>query len=162
MKLKTFLLAAGVSVAMASPAFADSFGVRLGYPLGVQYSTGGAFTKENLRIAVNLNPFLGLGIGAQGDWYFLQDDIATVKGLNYKVGAGPQASFYSFGSLLYSYTYFSVGAHVSGGLEYKLSDTLSAFVDTAAGLDFRFGDFGTYASFIGPFYGGSIGLNFKL
>jgi hypothetical protein len=154
MKLKTFLLAAGISVAMASPAFATSFGVRLGYPLGVQYSTGGAFTKETLRISAN---FYFSSLSIQGDYLFLRDDLKLqgISGLGYFIGAGVHAGSYIG---VYSGA-LGIGAQVTGGLEYKINDTLSAFLDTSAGLDFNIG---TYYAPLTPYYAGTIGINFKL
>jgi hypothetical protein len=148
-----------------SSALADSFGVRLGYPLGVQYTSG-----ESFRIAGYISPFFGLGIGVQGDLILGSiKNIGKTEGLNAYYGAGANAGYftYSFGSI-YSYSYVNLGVQGTGWLEYSFTPTLSVFLDASLGIDYgiALGGSGSLAGInyggIAPYYGGALGLNFKL
>ena len=163
MKKKLGMLVAMFALFNTS-ALADSFGVRLGYPLGVQYTSG-----ESFRIAGYVSPFFGLGLGVQGD--LILGSIKKVGGvdeLNAYYGAGVHAGYYtySFGSV-YSYSYVNVGAQGTGWLEYSLTPTLSVFLDASLGIDYGIplGITGVYTGAYGGlngYYGGALGLNFKL
>jgi hypothetical protein len=147
-----------------SSALADSFGVRLGYPLGVQYTSG-----ESFRIAGYVSPFVGLGLGVQGDLILGSiKNLAKTEGLNLYYGAGAHAGYYtySFGSI-YSYSYANVGAQGTGWLEYSFTPTLSVFLDASLGIDYGIplGTTGTYLGTyggLGGYYATALGLNFKL
>jgi hypothetical protein len=165
MKKKLGMLVAMFALFNTS-ALADSFGVRLGYPLGVQYTSGEAF-----RISGYVNPFFGLGIGIQGDLILGSiKKLANTEGLNLYYGAGANAGYYTYSAFnnLYSYSYLNVGVQGTGWVEYALTPTLSVFVDASVGIDYgvSLGSSGVLTGInyggIAPYYGGALGLNFKL
>jgi hypothetical protein len=145
-------------------ALADSFGVRLGYPLGVQYTSG-----ESFRIAGYISPFFGLGLGVQGDLILGSiKNVGGVDNLSVYYGAGAHAGYYtySFGST-YSYSYANIGAQGTAWIEYGFTPTLSVFLDASLGIDYgiQLGTTGVYTGTYGGFggyYATALGLNFKL
>jgi hypothetical protein len=164
MKKKLGMLVAMFALFNTS-ALADSFGVRLGYPLGVQYTSG-----ESFRIAGYVSPFFGLGIGVQGDLILGSiKKVGGVNDLNVYYGAGANAGYftYSLGST-YSYSYLNLGVQGTGWIEYSITPTLSVFLDASLGIDYGIGLGGSGAltginyGGIAPYYGGAFGLNFKL
>jgi hypothetical protein len=164
MKKKLGMLVAMFALFNTS-ALADSFGVRLGYPLGVQYTSG-----ESFRISGYVNPFYGLGIGVQGDLILGSiKDLAKVDGLNLFYGAGANAGYYTYANgSIYSFSYLSLGVQGTGWVEYSLTPTLSVFVDASVGIDYgiNLSSSGALTGIniggIVPYYGGALGLNFKL
>jgi hypothetical protein len=143
-----------------SSALADSFGVRLGYPLGVQYTSG-----ETFRIAGYINPFIGLSVGdlILGSL----KDLGNTSGLNLYYGAGANVDYYSYGYLTYNLSLLRLGVQGTGWLEYSLTPTLSVFVDASVGIDYGIALSNTviagysYGGIL-PYYAGALGLNFKL
>jgi hypothetical protein len=165
MKLKTMLLATTVALGLASPAFADSFGVRLGSPLSVQYSGGGGFADEKFRVGAGLFGFSGIGV--YGD-YFL-DRLPLSKVNNYDLslayGAGASGFFGSYGVFGASVSYFSLGVHGIGMLELPFSSAISGFLDFNVGVAYDIvttNVSGVSYGGLRPNFGGSIGVNFKL
>jgi hypothetical protein len=163
MKKKLGMLVAMFALFNTS-ALADSFGVRLGYPLGVQYTSG-----ESFRIAGYINPFLGLGLGVQGDLILGSiKNVGSVDNLNVYYGAGAHVGYYSSSSrFTYNYSYANIGAQGTAWIEYAFTPTLSAFLDASLGVDFGIplgasaGFTGAYGGFDG-YYATALGLNFKL
>jgi hypothetical protein len=164
MKKKLGMLVAMFALLNTS-ALADSFGVRLGYPLGVQYTSG-----ESFRISGYVNPFFGLGIGIQGDLILGSiKSLANTEGLNLYYGAGANAGYYTYANgSIFSYSYLNIGVQGTGWVEYSLTPTLSVFVDASVGIDYgiSLGSTGVLGATtfggISPYYGGALGLNFKL
>ncbi len=148
--MKKFIIALIATLGLASPAFADSFGVRLGYPLGVQYTMDnnlfGAGT--GLRVAATL-PYSFNAVGLQVDAILGKIPISSVQGLNAFYGAGLHGEF-GFAST------FGIGAQVTGGLEYGLTNQISIGVDASGGITYWFG------AGILPYYGGALFVNFKI
>ena len=146
-----------------SSALADSFGVRLGYPLGVQYTAG-----ESFRIAGYVNPFYGLGLGVQGDLILGSiKNLAKVEGLNLYYGAGAHAGYYTYSFLNAGYSSFDLGAQGTVWIEYPLTPTISVFGDTSIGIDYgidlgKYGGYSTAYGGLGLYSTGAIGFNFKL
>ncbi len=159
--MKKYLVVAVVGLTtLSSSALADSFGVRLGYPLGLQYTAENTFGKEkDLRIAATFSPFYGdLEIGVQAD-YLINKPLGDTKGLNFFYGGGVHFNLATFGS----YSSFAPGAQFTGGLEFKLDKNLSVFLDTSVGASFYTGSYYSYRySGLQPYYEGALGLNFKL
>jgi hypothetical protein len=160
MKKSLTMLAAVAVATLSSSAFADSFGVRLGYPLGIQYTAENSFGKEkDLRISGTFSPYYGdLEIGVQAD-YLINKPLGDTKGLNFFYGGGVHINLATFGS----YSAFAPGGQFTAGLEFKLDKTLSIFLDTSVGASFYTGSYYYYRySGLQPYYAGSLGLNFKL
>jgi opacity protein-like surface antigen len=161
MKKSLTLLAAVAVATLSSSAFADSFGVRFGYPLGIQYTAENSFGKEkDLRISGAVLPLGGLFLGeVQGD-YLINKPLGDTKGLNLFYGGGAHISFLSG----YGSTLFAPGGQFTGGLEFKLDKTLSIFLDTSVGVSYYVGSYGFigYDLGIGYYTRGALGLNFKL
>ena len=139
----------------ASPAFADSFGVRLGLPIGVQYQNFNPGEGTGFRIA--LGTYFFQNIEAQFDLILGRIPLGTLDNFTAFYGAGAHAGFW-FGYFLGGY--FNVGPQVTGGLEYLLQPGLSIGADLSLGLDLQFGN--SLVSLIGFYYGGSFFVNFKL
>jgi hypothetical protein len=160
MKLKKLLIGLIAFLMFASPSFAQSFGVRLGYPLGVQYSTANPGKQgSGFRIALETSFFADITL--QADLMFGQIQLSK--------GATPISLFYGAGAhvgLGFGTFFFRSGVYagVQGtiGLELLLQPGLSVFVDTSLGLDIYFSNFGTGFSPIGFYYAGALGLSFKI
>jgi hypothetical protein len=134
MKLKTFLLAAGVSVAMASPAFAANFSIggAFGFSsLGVvsTATVGARVTAENLA---TLAPMLKLGARGSIDLFTSGGGLA--------VGVGPQLRYALPASNLEVYGGLGLKGYLGGGTslfgietyfggEYGFSPSLSGFAE---------------------------------
>jgi hypothetical protein len=138
----------------ASQADAASFGVRLGYPIGVQYtSTDPGNAAGGFRIA--LNTFFFFDATLQGDYFFGSVPLGTGLPLSLYYGAGAHVGYLFYGG-------FRFGAQATGGLEYLLQPTISLGIDLSLGVSFyTAGALGT-AGFIAPYFGGSFFANFKI
>ena len=155
MKMKKWLLGIVAMIGLSSPAFADSFGVRLGFPgLGAQYTSG-----ESFRLAAYVNPYaFSIGFGAQGD--LILGKIAALGGisdLNAYYGAGVHAGFFGASSLV---SVINIGVQGTAWVEYQITPTLSAFWDVTVGPEFRLGDapFGGFGFWVGS----AVGVNLKI
>jgi hypothetical protein len=148
--MKKWIIALIATLSFTSLADAASFGVRLGYPIGVQYTTtdpGNA--AGGFRIA--LNTFFFGDVTLQADYFFGSVPLSTDVPLSIYFGAGAHAGYFFFGSLRF-------GAQATGGLEYLLQPNLSLGVDLSLGLSFWL----NFAFPIQPYFGGSFFVNFKI
>jgi hypothetical protein len=166
MKLKKLLIGLVAFLMFASPSFAQSFGVRLGYPLGVQYSTANPGKQgSGFRIAVGTSFFLD--VEAQADLMLGQVQLSK--------GATPFSLFYGVGlhaGYNFGYGFLNVpgflflGPQGTIGLELLLQPGLSLFVDTSLGLSINLGgtfpDGTRYIPFISFYYSGALGVSFKI
>ena len=151
MKLKKLLIGLIAFLMFASPSFAQSFGVRLGYPLGVQYSTGDVGKQgTGFRIAIGTAFFSGIGV--QADLMLGQIKLGDSAPLTLFYGAGLHAGF----SFLFSY--FGFGPQGTIGLEYVLQKGISLFVDTSIGVDINLG----FSVPVSLYYAGAFGISFKI
>jgi hypothetical protein len=151
MKLKKLLIGLIAFLMFASPSFAQSFGVRLGYPFGVQYSTAGVGQQgSGFRIALETAFFAGINL--QADLMLGRVPLGG-KGvpLSLYFGAGAHVGFIFTGN-------FFVGAQGTIGLEYVLQPTISLGVDFSGGISF----FPGFITPILPYYGGAFLVIFKL
>jgi|GEM_PF-1865714 len=147
----------GVS-ALSSSALADSFGIRLGAPLGVQYTIdNGLGRNQDLRISGYVSPFFGVLIaGVQGD-LLMDRPLGDNRDLSLFYGGGAHFDVVSG----YGATAFGLGVQGTGGISYQLDRSISLFADVSLGVNFYTGNIAGYTGF-GPSYGGAIGVNFKL
>jgi hypothetical protein len=155
MKLKKLLIGLIAFLMFASPSFAQSFGVRLGYPLGVQYSTGDV-GQQGTGFRIAAGTFFFAGIEVQADLMLGQIKLGDSAPLTLFYGAGLHAGFF-FGNALVQ-SGFSFGPQGTIGLEYVLQKGLSLFVDTSLGLDIVLGS----SSPIQFYYSGAFGISFKI
>jgi hypothetical protein len=149
--MKKWIIALVATLGFAiSQADAASFGVRLGYPIGVQYtSTDPGSAAGGFRIA--LNTFFFADIRLQGDYFFGSIPLSTTAPLSLYYGAGAHAGYGFFG-------YFIVGVQGTGGIEYLLQPSLSLGLDLSLGISFWPG----FPFPVQPYYGGSFFVNFKI
>ncbi len=151
MKLKKLLIGLIAFLMFASPSFAQSFGIRLGYPIGIQYSSANPGNQgTGFRIA--LESFFFANIGIQGDLMLGQIELTKNAPLTLFYGVGLHAGLGFAGS------YFYVGPQGTIGLEYLLQPSISLFLDWSLGLDLQFG----LGNLIGFYYGGAFGISFKV
>ncbi len=150
MKLKKLLIGLIAFLMFASPSMAQSFGVRLGYPIGVQYSTANP-GKQGTGFRVALEYAFYGGIGLQADLMLGQIPLGQSLPLTLFYGVGPHVGIGFAGG-------FSLGAQGTIGLEYLVQSGLSLFIDASLGLDINLGG----GSAVTPYYGGTFGISFKL
>jgi hypothetical protein len=132
----------------ASQADAASFGVRLGYPIGVQYtSTDPGDAAGGFRIA--LNTFFFFDATLQADYFFGSIALSPGVPLTLYYGAGAHVGLIFAGGLRF-------GAQATGGLEYLLQPSISLGIDLSLGVSYW------TAGFVAPYYGGSFFANFKI
>lgn len=153
MKLKKLLIGLIAFLMFASPSFAQSFGVRLGYPIGVQYSTANP-GKQGTGFRIAVESFFFLNVEVQADLMFGQIELAQGTPLTLFYGAGLHAGFFFLG-------WVDVGAQGTVGLEYLLQPGLSLFLDASFGLSFNLGT-PVGVGLISPYFGGSFGISFKI
>jgi hypothetical protein len=151
MKLKKLLIGLIAFLMFASPSFAQSFGIRLGYPVGVQYSSANP-GKQGTGFRVALETFFFANVQVQADLMLGQIELAKGTPLTLFYGAGLHAGFG------FAASYFYVGPQVTLGLEYLLQPSISLFLDWSLGLDLQFG----FGNLIGFYYGGAFGISFKV
>jgi hypothetical protein len=163
MKLKKLLIGLIAFLMFASPSMAQSFGIRLGYPLGVQYSTANPGKQgSGFRVALETSFFLDIVL--QADIMFGQIQLSkgqTPISLFYGAGAHVGLGFSPVSLFIVKSGVFA-GVQGTIGLELLLQPGLSVFVDTSLGLDIYFSNFGTAFSPIGFYYAGALGLSFKI
>jgi hypothetical protein len=153
MKLKKLLIGLVAFLMFASPSFAQSFGVRLGFPIGVQYSSANpGLQGTGFRVALETSFFLDVNL--QADLMLGQIELSKGTPLTLFYGAGLHAGFIFLG-------WFDVGAQGTIGLEYLLQPGISLFVDASLGLSFNFGTL-VGVGLISPYFGGAFGVSFKL
>ena len=156
---KTLLLTALVTTAaLSSSALADSFGIRLGVPLGVQYTIDNGLGRgQDLRISGYVSPFSNVLIaGVQGD-LLVDRPLGDNRDFSLFYGGGAHLSIVSSSGV----SAFGLGVQGTGGISYRLDRSISLFADVSLGLDFYTGNIAGYSG-IGPSYGGAIGINFRL
>ena len=152
--MKKWIIALIAALSFTSLADAASFGVRLGYPIGVQYtSTDPGNAAGGFRIA--LNTFFFFDATLQADYFF--GSIAPAAGVPLTIyfGAGAHAGYLFFGG-------FRFGAQATGGLEYLLQPGLSLGADLSLGLSFFTATGVGLAGGLSPYFGGSFFVNFKI
>ena len=148
MKKKLGMLVAMFALLNTS-ALADSFGVRLGYPVGVQYNTTDpGETGSGFRVAIE-SYFVNVLV--QGDLMLGRIKLGDNLPLNLFYGVGAHVGFGFYSSFL-------VGAQGTVGVEYLIQPGLSVGVDASGGVSFYPG----FTTPIQPYYGGSLFFNFKL
>lgn len=157
-------------LAFSSPAFADSFGIHLTYPLtiGVQYTLDDVFGADT-ALRFWGNAILGDALGAQVQADAMLGRYAIVPGLPLEgyYGGGLHVGFVTANSGNASATGVLLGIQGTGGLSYALSDSLEAFFEASAGYSFGFitasqGTASASAAIAGLYYRAGFGLNFKL
>ena len=156
---KTLLLTALVTTAaLSSSALADSFGIRLGAPLGVQYTIDNGLGRgQDLRISGYVSPFFNVLVaGVQGD-LLVDRPLGDNRDFSLFYGGGAHLSIVSSSGV----SAFGLGVQGTGGISYRLDRSISLFADVSLGLDFYTGNIAGYSG-IGPSYGGAIGINFRL
>ena len=142
------LVAALGFAATQSQADAASFGVRLGYPIGVQYtSTDPGNAAGGFRVA--LNTFFFLDAVLQADYFFVSIPLGTNLPLSLYAGAGAHVGLLFGGGLEF-------GAQATGGLEYLLQPSISLGIDLSLGISYY------TVGFISPYFGGAFFANFKI
>jgi hypothetical protein len=151
MKLKKLLIGLIAFLMFASPSMAQSFGIRLGYPVGVQYSTANP-GKQGTGFRVAIETFFFANVQLQADLMLGQIELAKGTPLTLFYGAGLHAGFG------FAASYFYVGPQVTLGLEYLLQPSISLVLDCSLGLDLQFG----FGNLIGFYYGGAFGISFKI
>ena len=151
MNIKKWIIGLVAVAGLSSPALADSFGVRLGYPVGVQYSTSNPGSEgSGFRVAVNSFFY---NVLVQADYMFGRISLSDSLPLGLFYGAGAHVGF-GFGF----FSGIQVGAQGTIGVEYLIQPGLSAGVDASIGIDFIPG----LSTPILPYYGGSLFVAFKL
>ena len=152
--MKKWIIALIAALSFSSLADAASFGVKLGFPLGVQYSTFDPNEGTGFRIAV-LSSFF-LDVRGQVDFIFGRIALSPDLPLSFYYGAGGHVGlgFYGLGLFL--------GAQGTLGLEYLLQPGLSIGTDISAGVSIYPAGFGGPIAPILPYFGGGLFLNFKI
>jgi hypothetical protein len=153
MKLKKLLIGLIAFLMFASPSFAQSFGVRLGYPIGVQYSTANP-GKQGTGFRIAVESFFFINVEVQADLMFGQIELAKGTPLTLFYGAGLHAGFVFLG-------WVEIGAQGTVGLEYLLQPGLSLFLDASLGISLNLGT-PVGIGLISPYYGGAFGISFKV
>ena len=155
---KTLLLTAFTVAALSSSALADSFGIRLGAPLGVQYTVDNGLGRgQDLRISGYVSPFFNVLIaGVQGD-LLVDRPLGDNRDFSLFYGGGAHFNIVSSSGV----SAFGLGIQGTGGISYRLDSSISLFADVSLGLDYYTGNIAGYSG-IGPSYGGAIGINFRL
>ena len=151
MKLKKLLIGLVAFLMFASPSFAQSFGVRLGYPFGVQYSTGDV-GKQGTGFRIAVGTFFFSGIEVQADLMLGQIKLGDGAPLTLFYGAGLHAGYSFF------FGYFGFGPQGTIGLEYVLQKGLSLFFDTSIGVDINLG----FSLPVTVYVAGTFGISFKI
>ena len=150
MKLKKLLIGLVAFLMFASPSFAQSFGIRLGYPIGIQYSSANpGLQGTGFRVA--LETYFFSGVTLQAD--IMLGQIQLAKGqlpISLFYGVGPHISL-GFGGGI------SAGVQGTIGVELLIQPGLSGFVDFSPGIDFSFSGAGIFF-----YYAGAFGLSFKI
>jgi hypothetical protein len=163
MKLKKLLIGLIAFLMFASPSFAQSFGVRLGFPIGVQYSSANPGNQgTGFRVALETSFFLDVVLQAD----LMLGQIQLSKGqlpisLFYGAGVHVGLGFNPVSVLVLKGGFFA-GVQGTIGLELLVQPGLSLFVDTSLGLDVYFSNFGSAFSPIGFYYAGAFGISFKV
>jgi len=155
-----FALALATVSALSSSALADSFGIRLGSPLGVQYTLDNAIGRgTDLRLSGYVSPFYGvLGVGLQAD-ALTSRPLGDNRGLSLFYGGGANLEYVG-GT---GFSAFGLGVQGTGGISYKLDSSISLFADLSLGANFYTGGSSFYGyNGILPYYGGAVGVSFKL
>ncbi len=150
MKLKKLLIGLIAFLMFASPSFAQSFGVRLGYPFGVQYSTANVGQQgSGFRVALETSFFAGLNL--QADLMLGRIKLGDTAPLGLYYGAGAHVGFIFTGQIF-------LGLQATIGLEYLLQPGLSLGADFSGGVSFLPGA----ATAIAPYFGGAFLIIFKI
>ncbi len=153
--MKKWIIALVATLGFAvSQADAASFGVRLGFPLGVQYtSTDTGNAAGGFRIA--LESFFFVNAELQADYFFGSVSLGTNLPLSLYYGAGAHVGYYFYGGL-------DFGVQGTAGLEYLLQPSISLGIDLSLGISYYTAGVLNTAGFIAPYYGGAFFANFKI
>ncbi len=146
--MKKWLIAIIVMLGFAASANAQSFGVRL---IGAQYNTFDPGKGTGLQVAVGT---LFFSFDLEVNYIIGRQTISDDKKFSFFYGAGVNAGFLGF----FSFGALGIGAHGVLGLEYLLQKDLSLGLSLHPGIRFYLGS----ASFVAPYFGGGLFLNFKI
>jgi hypothetical protein len=150
--MKKFIFAVIGLIALGSTGFADSFGVRLGFPLGIQYNTFDPGQGTGFRASLNTFIFRST---LQGDYIFGRvENLADINNLSLYYGGGLHVGIWN-GSNTGPTSFFG-GVQATTGVEYIIQPGVSAFVDLGGAVSYflRSKAFDYYAAL-------SAGVNFK-
>jgi hypothetical protein len=149
--MKKFVLMLLIFLSFSGLAQANSFGIRLGASLGLQYTFDNVFgAGTGLRISGIAIPFGGIYFFTQADALLGYTPLNETGSFNFFYGGGLHIiwislSQVSFGSTV-SVNTFDIGPHGLAGLEYKISPWTSLTLDGGLGLSFYTGSGSTLGS----------------
>jgi hypothetical protein len=167
--MKKYVITLLVLLSLSSPAFADSFGVHLTYPLTI----GAQYTIDNVFGADTALRFWGTAVlgGAVGG--VLQVDsmlgryaLTPENTFAIYYGLGGHVGFVTAGSGSVSATGVIFGFQGTGGLSYTLAQNMDVFLEGSAGYSLGFASATVGSTSVtlpigGNFYRIGGGLNFK-
>ena len=139
--MKKFILMLIVFLSLSGLAQANSFGIRLGAPLGLQYTFDDVFgAGTGLRISGIAIPFGGVYFFTQADALLGHTPLNETGSFNFFYGAGLHVIWISLSQVsagnTISVNTFDIGPHGLAGLEYKISPWTSLTLDAGLGLSF--------------------------
>jgi hypothetical protein len=126
-----------IALAFTSSAQADSWGLRLGYPLGLQYTIDNSFgSNTGLRIVAGVTPIGGILVNGQIDALFARPDLSTGGALGTYFGGGAHLFYVSSNSEFGSASISTAGVQATGGLEFAFNPSISAFIEANGGFEY--------------------------
>jgi hypothetical protein len=169
--MKKILIRTLAFLALSSPAFADSFGVHLTYPLtiGAQYTLDNIFGESTaLRFWGNvILPTGGFGGLVQVDGFLGRYPLNPEQTFSAYYGLGGHVGFVTVGSGTFSATGVIFGFQGTAGIAYDITESMDVFLEGSTGYTFGVasGSVGSTSITIpigGTYYRVGAGLNFKL
>jgi hypothetical protein len=170
--MKKYFVQLLVLLAFSSPAFANSFGVHLTYPvtLGLQYSITDAFGEDTAlrfwgNVVLEKSAFAAL---VQIDNLFGRYEIDTEGVFSIYYGVGGHVGYGTSSSTYASASALLLGFQGTAGMAFNMTDTVQAFLEASTGYSFGFvtGSSGSTSVTLpilgGSFYRFGFGLDFKL
>ncbi len=167
---KVFLMLI-VFLSISGLAQANSFGIRLGAPIGAQFTFDDVFgVGTGLRISGIAIPFGGIYFFTQADALLGHTPLNESGSFNFFYGAGLHVIWISLTQVAFGGTVnintFDIGPHGLAGLEYKISPWVSLTLDAGLGLSFYTGSgsasgSSTSASGVRVYFSAGLAIDFK-